>query len=413
MLRQLPVRRWPIFALVAACSSPPAVDAPPAPDTAAPHADAGAGVDAAPEAGFVPVQTCRTDLKSQLALVGAPGLAAAIVKNGRLVCTAAAGLANIQEGRAVTADTLFLWASVSKTITATSVMQLVDAGKLKLDDDVNAYLPFKVHAPACPDAPITVRQLLTHSSSIVDDAAVLDALQVKGQDSPLALLDFVQGYLTTGGANYHATTNFHAGCPGTYYSYSNVGVTLLGALVQIVSGQPFDAYTKAHVFAPLGMNETAWKLAALDPTHIAMPYAGAVGAFVPFGQYGEADWPDGMMRTSVVQLARFLLMNIGLGELDGRRLLASATVTEMRRSQVPQLDPTQGLVWFYDTFGSNSTNVLGHDGSDDGAASNMFFDPATGAGVILVANADWSDDNDDSPAADALMDLLFAEAKAY
>src|SRR5262249_28089425 len=248
---------------------------------------------------------------------------------------------------------------------------------------------------------------------IIDDDAVLDAVQVKGADSPLALLDFVKGYLTPGGANYHATANFHGGCPGTYSSYSNMGVTLLGALVQTISGETFEAYTKENVFAPLGMNETAWRLADLDPNHIAMPYDASSAGFAPFGQYGEADFPDGMMRTSVTQLSRFLLMNIALGQFDGHAVLAQSSVEEMRRPQVPSLDPTQGLIWFSYSFGPASQNVLGHDGSDDGAASNMFFDPATGAGVILVANGDWNDDNDDSPAADALMDKLFAEARQY
>src|SRR5262249_38204564 len=150
------------------------------------------------------------------------------------------------------------------------------------------------------------------------DDAVLNALQVKGKDSPLALLDFVQGYLTPGGANYHATANFHQGCPGTFNSYSNMGVTLLGALVQVISGEAFDAYTKAHVFAPLGMTETAWRLADLDPEHIAMPYDGSGTTFTPFGQYGEPDVPDGMMRTSVTQLAAFLRMFIARGEIGGQ-----------------------------------------------------------------------------------------------
>jgi CubicO group peptidase (beta-lactamase class C family) len=192
-----------------------------------------------------------------------------------------------------------------------------------------------------------------------------------------------------------------------------MGVTLLGALVQVISGEAFDAYTKAHVFEPLGMTETAWRLADLDPEHIAMPYDGSGTTFTPFGQYGEADFPDGMMRTSVTQLAAFLRMFIAQGEIDGRTVLSSASVEEMRRPQVPQLDPTQGLVWYYTSFGPAGTNVLGHNGSDDGASSNMFFDPSTGAGVILVANADWTDDNDNSPAADALMEQLFQEAKQY
>src|SRR5712675_1456396 len=121
-----------------------------------------------------PPGTCKTDLTRQLRTLDVPGLAAAVVKNGRIVCTATAGLANIEENRPVTPDTLFLIASVSKTITATAVMQLYDERKFQLDDDINRYLPFTVRIPASPSAPITFRQLLNHTSSIKDNTTYIN-----------------------------------------------------------------------------------------------------------------------------------------------------------------------------------------------------------------------------------------------
>ena len=186
--------------------------------------------------------------------------------------------------------------------------------------------------------------------------------------------------------------------------------------MEVLSGTEFNQYCKDHIFTPLGMTNTSYKLAGLDPSHIAMPYrrsrhrhrGKAASGFKPSGHYGEADWPDGMLRTSVPQLARFLIMFMQFGEYQGKRILVQSSVQEMRCVQIPQLDPDQGLIWYYDSFGNSSQNVLGHNGSDHGVDSNMFFDPATGAGVILIANGEWK-----SHVADALMDKLFQEAKGY
>ena len=128
--------------------------------TIAPHTGAAAGE---------PVPACHTDLAPQLKRYDVPGLAAVIVKDGRIVCASAAGMADIGQKRPVTPDTLFLIGSVSKTITATALMQLYDEGKFKLDDDIDNYLPFHVDIPFEPDAPVTFRQLLTHTASIDDN----------------------------------------------------------------------------------------------------------------------------------------------------------------------------------------------------------------------------------------------------
>src|SRR5262249_10292143 len=146
-----------------------------------------------------PVRPCRTNLTRQLQTLDVPGLAAGIVKNGRLVCASAVGMANIEENRPATPDTLFLIASVSKTLAATAPMQLHDQGKFGLDDDINNYLPFRVVVPAAPTAPITFRQLLTHTSSISDNTdyincplscdygSTISAFVTRGADSPISL----------------------------------------------------------------------------------------------------------------------------------------------------------------------------------------------------------------------------------
>jgi CubicO group peptidase (beta-lactamase class C family) len=361
------------------------------------------------DSGDPSIPSCATHVSKELRHLGVPGLSAVIVKNGHVACTAVAGMANIEQNRPVEPETVFVWASVSKTITATAVMQLVDDGAFKLDDDINDYLPFPVRIPACPNKPVTIKQLLTHTSSIVENEykGIYADLYVKG-DSPIALGEFLKNYLVPSGAYYDRKKNFKKTCPGTTASYSNVGVGLLGYLVEVVARTPFGKFCHDRIFIPLRMNEATFKLSELDLNHIAMPYSGDQSSgFKPIGYLGFPTFPDGLLRTSAPQLARFLLMFMGYGELDGTRILSRESVTKMRRVYFPDLDDKQGLIWYYDSFGPRK-RVIGHEGSDPGASSMMFFDPKDNAGVLLVANGNWT-----STLAEKLMEKLFKEANRY
>jgi CubicO group peptidase (beta-lactamase class C family) len=373
------------------------------------QADAGRPADDGappPEAGTdAPPPACATDLTPALAALGVPGLSASVVAKGRVVCTAVAGNAVVgaNGNTPVTPATDFLWASVSKTVTATAVMQLYEQGKFRLDDDIGDYIGFRVRVPSCTATPITFRQLLTHTSSITDNNAVIDSkpVAVSSGDPIVPLGDLVKGYLTPGGAYYHATANFDAGCPGTISDYSNMGVATLGYLVQVISGEDLYQYYRDHIFGPLGMTNSSFRLADLDRSLLAAPNGSEA-------QYGEADFPDGMMRTSPGQLGKFLAAYMQ----GGAPLLKPSTVQEMLKLQTTVGAAstggiTQGLVWYtVDTFGPTT---WGHDGDDDGASSNMFFDPAANVGVILVANGSWTGD----PGAVATMRALFQEGASH
>ena len=385
------------ISLLAACSS---TDDMPSADGGEPPDVDGGGADDEP-----PVPACATDLVAELDRLKVPGVSAGIIAGGRLVCTAVAGQADIEAGRAVVPDTVFAWASVSKTVTATAAMMLAEEGAIDLDADIDDYLTFAVDNPNCPAEPITVRQLLTHTSSIRDNGVIYDRSYVIG-DSPIALGDFVRGYLVPGGDYYDADGNFKADCPGEVNVYSNIAVGLLGHVVEEVSGTPFEELCRQRIFAPLEMDQTSFRLADLDVAGVAMPYDGR-DTFRPHGHNGFPTIPDGLLRTSVPHLARFLAMFAELGVYRGQRLLSEATATEMRRVQIPDLDDTQALIWYYDDYGDRS-GLLGHDGDDPGTASLMFFDPSTGDGALLVANGIWV-----QAEANALLGALFAEAKAY
>jgi CubicO group peptidase (beta-lactamase class C family) len=323
---------------------------------------------------------------AQMETAHLPGLGAAIVKNNQLVWSKGYGWANIENGVPASADTVFMLASASKTVTGVAVMQLVEDGLLDLDADVNEYLPFDVRTPQFPNVPITTRMLLTHTAAIEDNWDVLLDLYVQG-DSPIPLGAFLSHYLVPGGDYYHGLKNFYAHEPGTLYRYCNVAVALAGYLVEVISGSSFESQCQQRIFGPLGMDETAWRLAALDINNVAMPYRHTGGGqYQPYGHYGYPDIPDGALRTSVNQLARFLIAFINFGNYNGVSILEPQTVAEMRAEQIPTIQPGQGLIWYEEE--RNGDILMGHNGGDDGVATQMFFRLKDGVGTILLANGD-------------------------
>jgi CubicO group peptidase (beta-lactamase class C family) len=307
------------------------------------------------------------------------GLSVAILKDGSLVWSTGYGWADVVDRQPVRPDTLFMLASVSKTVTATAIMQLVERGHFGLEDDVGDIAGFPVRNPAHPDTPITVRMLLEHTSSIRDNNNVIGALYGPG-DSPIALRDYVAGYLTPGGA-YWSTSNYSSAAPGAAHSYSNVAVTLAGYLVEAAAGEPFDRWCERHIFTPLGMDDVGWFLRDVRTDLVAAPciWDPQTRRFDQLVQYGYPDYPDGQLRAAAPQLARFLGAYAQDGAYEGRRILEAATVQRMLTAQHPDIDPHQGLIWIVG-------DAYGHNGGDAGVTTEMFYDPNDDVGVILLTN---------------------------
>lgn len=317
------------------------------------------------------------------ATFGAFGMGVAVVRGNELLWSSGFGTANRERKLPATADTPFLIASVSKTVTAVAMMQLVESGKLNLDADINTYLPFGVRNPNFPGEPITPRQLLAHVSGISDahfDTIAEAQFYYKNEDPRLSLADFCRGIFAPGGQFYDAAT-YSASAPGQTFAYSNIGYALIGYIVERAAGLDFAAHTKRTLFAPLGMNRTSWRVADFPADDLAMMYS-ATGE--PYGNVTFADYPDGAVRTSVNDLSRFLRMFIS----GGTRLLTKASVDEMKRLQYPNTtqDGIQlGLGWNLGA-GDGGSPLLGHDGLVAGAITVMRYSPVSNAGVILFQN---------------------------
>ena len=345
-------------------------------------------------------------IEAEIARATIPGLAAAIIKSGRIAWSRGYGWADIGAGRRMDpARTIQNIGSVSKTFTATAVMQLVELNQIDLDRDVSQYVGFPVQHPSHPTIPITCRLLLTHRSGIIDGDAY-DA-GYACSDPTTALGEWLRDYLTPTGKAFQAAGNFGDWEPGTTWKYSNVGFGLLGHVVERVSGEPFRDYTRKHIFEPLGLRNVGWFWADIDPATHAATYTPVnpsteksledsrrrgfldrkpehhptLGDFQGYCRYNFPNYPDGALRISVNELGRFLIAYMG----TGAPLLRPETVRQMLTPAMT-LTPgsSQGLAWRATHL---ETDIRwGHGGADPGVRTSIAFRPSDGVGVIVFVN---------------------------
>lgn len=338
-----------------------------------------------------------------------PGLAIGVIRDGRIDLLRGYGYASVEHGTPVSPDTLFNIASISKPIVGIAMLQLVDKGLLELDRDINDYLSFEVDNPWVEGERITVRNLATHTSGIADyyDPASFSA----DVDSATPLQTHLETLLTPTGARYDQGAWFLPARPGSNWVYSNLGAGLAGHLVETVAGQSLEAYCGDAIFRPLSMTRTRWLLKGLDRADIATPYEmqvcvlgarfcadhrshigralttralapllGPVHAR-PYPHFGNPQYPDGGIRTSVRELAGLLVALLKQpGDQTG--ILSSTSHAELLRAQLPaQVQAGQRIFWQSDEYGR-----IGHVGSDLGVHTSAFFDPLRRDAVILLMN---------------------------
>jgi len=172
-----------------------------------------------------------------------PGAVVVVVKDGQPLTMRGFGYSDLKTQKPVDPElTLFRPGSVSKLFTWTAVMQLVQAGKLDLDKDVNTYLDFKI--PPRDGKPITLRNLMTHTPGFSETAKYL--------------IDFGEKHPEPLGKILARWTPERIYAPGTMPAYSNYGASVAGYIVERVSGEPFDAYIQRHIFAPAGMAHSSF-----------------------------------------------------------------------------------------------------------------------------------------------------------
>lgn len=330
-------------------------------------------------------QTLDATIQDEMDYEKFPSVSACIIKEGKTLWKNSYGYADVDNQVAATSETVYLLASVSKVFTATAAMQLVEAGDVSLDADINDYLSFDIVHPNYPLTPITLRMLLTHTACIQDSDA-MDNYYAYNQDPTMSLDEIMHRYFSPSGADYDVVNNFHNNEPGTFYDYSNIATALVGYIVEEVSGMDFKTYCDQNIFEALCMDHTSWRLSDYNNSELAVPYQYSGGSYQAYDQYTFADYPNGGLRTSVDDLSKFIAMYLKLGSLSNEIILNSSTVESMMAVQNANVDPTQGLSWYLEDL--LSASLWSHNGGEDGVSTDVFLDFDNEIGIIVLTNGE-------------------------
>jgi len=317
-----------------------------------------------------------------------PSLAACIIYDNEVVWSNAYGYYDIENKKKATTQTLYLQASVSKTITATALMQLYEQGLFDLDDDVNEYLPFSLRNPNYPDIPITIKMILSHRSSLADDNLYWLCLSYLPGDPDVEGFPYpwLEEYLTPGGSAYSSST-WSLDMPGEKYYYANIGFSIVAYLVEILSHQDFNEYCQEHIFQPLQMNSTGFRLRDVNIDNVAVPYEFKNGGYFRHPQYGiHVLYPAITLRTSIEDYSHFIIAHMNGGVWKGIRILNESTVELMHMAHFSPGDKyNYGLGW--QVTNKPFKKTYGHSGGYVGALNLITIVPAENTAVILFSNA--------------------------
>ncbi len=317
-------------------------------------------------------------MKSKLEKYHIPNASVSVVKDGEIVYEKGFGLADIENNIPVEAGTtLFRIGSTSKLITWTAVMQLVEAGRLDLNTDINEYLDFEIPPELEPPLrknavePITMTYLMTHTPGFEDHPDMLFRLS---QDQLLPLNEYIK--------NYQPARIFPA---GEVTAYSNYGTALAGYIVERISGLPFSDYVEKNIFMPLHMNNSTFRQPPIlnSPARIAKPYRFINGSYAEGSFEYLLPEPAGSMSSTASDMANFMIAHLSGGAYNGRRILKEETVKEMHKKHF-SYDPALGgmtLGFMEGVF--NNQEVLFHGGSTMLYNTGLYLVPEKNTGIFI------------------------------
>jgi CubicO group peptidase (beta-lactamase class C family) len=334
----------------------------------------------------VDIHAVDTLMLRLIATYNVPGAALALIKGGGVVLEKSYGFRHLTTHAPVTVQTLFNIGSISKSFTALAIAQLVDHHKLDLDTPIIGYAPdIRLSEPRVTRT-VTLRQLLSHASGLPPD-------EQWPRQVPSSRLGIIREF---------ATMPITAQ-PGTRFQYCSRCVVLAAHVLERVSGQTWETYTRTHIFAPLGMTTASFGPSGLErATEGAQPYQhdSAVGHVqVPWRRLAYLDplGPAGGIDASIADLTRYALFQLGDGMMFGQRVLSAEMMAELHRpgiavgsawTSAPLEDLHYALGWF--TAEYRSVRLIYHNGANPGFRAAIVLVPSAKAGVVVLANGDSS-----------------------
>jgi CubicO group peptidase (beta-lactamase class C family) len=307
--------------------------------------------------GFLPWALARGDLA---------GAVVTVVKDGQVLFARGYGYSDVEKRTPIDpATTLFRIGSTSKLFTWTAVMQLVEAGKIDLDKDINAYLDFKIDNKF--GKPITMRQIMSHSAGF--EESLKNILVPDAKDLP-TLGDLLRN-------NIPAVVY----PPGDIIAYSNYSTALAGYVVERVSGKPFDDYIEQNIYAPLGMTKASFRQPLPEALQPFMAKGYRLGSQPPRPFENIGPFPAGSMSASGLDMAKFMIAHLAGGSALN---VKSARMFEISKEPVPGITGF-GLGFYHEDW--NGHSVVGHGGDIELFHTNLSILPNDNAGLFVSFNS--------------------------
>ncbi|SFU36140.1 serine hydrolase domain-containing protein [Pontibacter akesuensis] len=328
------------------------------------------------------VAEAEADLRRIMDEMDVVGMSVAVVKDDKIIYSNALGLQDVERNAPLKEEHIFRIASISKSFSATSVMQLVEAGKLSLSDDMSDLVGFRVRNPKYPEKVITLKMALSHTSSINDSEGYFNLDVINPAKNP----DWAKCY-----NDYE---------PGKGYEYCNLNFNMIGTIIEKKSGERFDQYVKQHILNPLGLYGGYW-VESLDSTRFATLYAydpatkeytPSPSAYAPrreeiqnyvMGYSAPIFSPTGGMKMSATDLAKYMLMHMNDGAYNGVRIISKKSAKRMQKKVAENgyglaIDNVENLI--------PGKTMRGHTGTAYGLYSAMFFHPKEKFGIVVLTN---------------------------
>jgi CubicO group peptidase (beta-lactamase class C family) len=303
-----------------------------------------------------------------------PGVQAAFLLGDEVLFSAAYGLADIEAGTRLTTRHLFRIASHSKTFTATAVLQLAERGRLRLDDTAGSWLPYLADAGS-PMAQVTLRELLTHAGGLVRDGSDGDHWQ---SSRPFPDAQQLQAIVLEAGAAVLP--------PNERFKYSNIGYALLGEVIELASGEPYNAYVRTHLVDALGLEDTGPEFEPARSSDYATGYSALSYApsRVPLEHLDtQALAAAAGFYSTAADVVRWFAAHF-TGD-DG--LLSDASKRRMRQRawDAGVDDHAYGMGLALTTVGDRT--LIGHGGGFPGYITSTLADPADRFAISVLTNA--------------------------
>jgi CubicO group peptidase (beta-lactamase class C family) len=314
-----------------------------------------------------------------------PSASVALVSGDKIIWADAYGESNLWARTPATVNTVYLIGSTFKTQSTVALLQLMEKGKFKLDEPVSKYLDFKIQGDD-PKNPVTFRYLLTHTSGLEGD---FGAVPVWSNTAPMTLDEYVRKSLKV------------AHPPMTKVEYSNPAFTLIGYLVEKLSGVPYRQYIQENVWKPLEMNSTAF-----DPTpdmdeRLSVPYVvnKDTGKQEPTVRIRAAVYPAGVTYGTISDQSNWLITNLNGGVFKGKRIISEATLDQMMTRQFDQFKGGIEGIWGNETAGFGLTwwtqvkdgeRYFAHSGSLAGYTAFLLGNRDRKFGFAILTNGNRS-----------------------